>query len=243
MLKKILGLILAFLFPGQCLICQKEAENYLCFECFKRIKIANPLCLSCGQNSELGQFCSSCQRNFYLQGILVAGDLKDQNLEKIIKAFKYRFIKDLASPLSLLLINHLRNQVLTNPLMPSKNKGFTRKNLILTAVPLSKKRQRWRGFNQSQLLAEKVSKQLGIEYWDYLKRPRHQKPQASLNKSDRQINLKNAFIWSGPSLKNKKVLIIDDIATTGATLNEIARELKKHQAPEIWGLVLAHSSS
>ena len=75
------------------------------------------------------------------------------------------------------------------------------------------------------------------------KRPRHQKPQASLNKSDRQINLKNAFIWSGPSLKNKKVLIIDDIATTGATLNEIARELKKHQAPEILVLVLAHSSS
>jgi predicted amidophosphoribosyltransferase len=52
--------------------------------------------------------------------------------------------------------------------------------------------------------------------------------------------LKNCFEWSGKSLSNKKIIIIDDVCTTGATLNEIAMELKKHQAQEIWGLVLAH---
>lgn len=243
MLKKLLSSVFAFLFPGQCLICQKESNHYLCFECFKKIKLASATCLSCGQASKLGQFCPTCQKKFYLDGVLVAGDLADKNLAQIIKAFKYHFLKELAWPLSSLLVKHLQGQVIKNPLMPSSQDNFKIEDLVLLAVPLSKRRERWRGFNQSHLLAQKVSSRLNIEYWNYLKRVKYQKPQVNLKKKERQLNLKDAFAWSGPSLRGKKAIVIDDIATTGATLNEIARELKKQEALEVWGLVLAHGSS
>lgn len=243
MIKKIINIWLDFLFPKKCLICQKDNNSYLCFNCFKKLQIKEPTCPNCGQKNQLGELCKHCQKNYIIKGVLVAGNLKDKNLANLIKFYKYNFIKDLAKPLSLFLINFLREQVIKNPIILLNNKSQQKLNLndfSLIPVPLSNKRLKWRGFNQSQLLAKNIAKKFNLELLVDLKRIKHQKPQVKLNKKDRQSNLAGSFKWFGKNLKNKKIIIIDDVYTTGTTLKEIAKELKKHQASEIWGLVLAH---
>lgn len=234
---------LNFLFPKNCLICQKDSENYLCFDCFKKLQNKKPSCLKCGADNNLGEFCKDCQKYFEIKGVLIAGNFQDKNLSNLIKYYKYNFVKDLSHPLSLFLINFLKEQIIKNPILPKNNKSDKNINLrefSLIPVPLSNRRLRWRGFNQSELLAQNIAKKFDLELLRELKRIKHQKPQVKLNREERLVNLKDCFKWTGKSLANKKIIIIDDVCTTGATLNEIAKELKKHQAQEIWGLVLAH---
>jgi ComF family protein len=243
MLIKTINIWLNFLFPKKCLICQKDSENYLCFDCFKKLQNKKPSCLKCGADSTLGEFCKNCQKDFEITGILVAGNFQDKNLANLIKSYKYNFIKDLARPLSLFLINFLKEQIIKNPILPKTTKNKQIINLeefFLLPVPLSNKRLRWRGFNQSELLAQNIAKRFNLKLLKDLKKIKHRKPQAKLNRNERLINLKNCFEWTGKNLANKKIIIIDDVCTTGATLNEITKELKKHQAQEVWGLVLAH---
>ncbi len=243
MLTKIINNWLDFLFPKKCLVCQKDNENYLCFECFKKLQNRKPSCLKCGADSRLGEFCKNCQKDFEITGILVAGNFQDKNLANLIKFYKYNLIKDLSYPLSLFLINFLKEQLIKNPILPQKiknNRDINLEEFSLLPVPLSDRRLKWRGFNQSELLAQNIAKKFNLELLKDLKRIKNRKPQARLNRSERLINLKNCFKWTGKNLANKKIIIVDDVCTTGTTLNEIAKELKKHQAREIWGLVLAH---
>jgi len=110
----------------------------------------------------------------------------------------------------------------------------------LVPVPLHIRRERWRGFNQSQLIAEKLSDKFGIEIDCHgLKRVKHGKAQAKLSKSERWENIKGSFFWEKESLSGRNIILIDDVVTTGATLNEAAKVLKENGAGEVWGLVVA----
>lgn len=240
MIKKVIQFLLDFLFPKNCLICQ-EHGSYLCQKCFKNLKFKDPHCPSCDKANTIGKFCSKCQKNFSFNGVLVAGDFKDTNLAKLIKSYKYNFIKELGIPLGFFLINFLNNNIKPNPLLNTKGSDLNLniEDYLLIPVPLSKKRLKWRGFNQSQILTEVISKELNLNISLDLIRTKHKTAQAKLNKQARQNNLKNCFKWTGESLENKNIIIVDDVYTTGSTLNEIAQELKKQQAGEIWGLVLA----
>ncbi len=240
MLKQIVQTWLDFLFPKKCLVCQKENENYLCHQCFKSLKFKNPACPSCNKENKSGKFCNNCKNNFYLQGIWSASDFNDEKIAVLIKSFKYKFIKDLAPALGSFLYFFFENNVIRNPII-KKQKENIFNNCILIAVPLSKKRLRWRGFNQSELLAQNFSQKSKIELKLELKKIKNTYPQAKLNQKQRKNNLKDCFKWHGESLKGKNVIIIDDVYASGSTLNEIAKELIKHQAKKVWGLVLAKS--
>jgi predicted amidophosphoribosyltransferase len=87
----------------------------------------------------------------------------------------------------------------------------------------------------AKIIAKKFSLKLSLD----LKKIKNTSAQAKLEKEKRINNLTGSFKWQGPNLNGQKILIIDDVCTTVSTLNEIATELKKHQAGEIWGLVLA----
>ena len=106
-------------------------------------------------------------------------------------------------------------------------------------MPLHKKRQRLRGFNQSEQLARAISKNFNLEINHNLIRIKHKKAQAKLHEKNRWENIKNCFSYQGKNLNNKNILLIDDVATTGATLNECAKVLKENNAKEVWGLVVA----
>ncbi len=235
---------LDLIFPKNCLGCQKEG-NYLCPTCKKSIPINNTiLCYGCGRRSPNGQLCLQCRKKhkFHLTGLLVASDWENQLLKQIVYEYKYRFIKDLANPLSEIMINFIK--INASDELPF----WSSAKIVIIPVPLHPKREIWRGFNQSTLLGKILAQQLKIDFKNNLLiRHRFTSPQADIkNQKNRQKNIKNAFSLKNnlskteiSFLKNKIVILIDDIATTGATLNECALALKPLQPKEIWGLVLA----
>ena len=248
---------LDLVFPVECLGCRQEPD-WLCESCFKKITIkSKQYCLHCKKENYFGEFCPACKINYYLNGVWIASSYEDKLVSKMIKILKYYFIKDLALDLA-----NLIKLMLDGPLnrakilRPSLTDGLGWKNLnlvktiplailnfkdnLIMPVPLSKKRFRWRGFNQAELISRAYAAICGLELNTAgLVRIAHKKPQAKLNEVGRLANIKNCYIWIGGNLNNKNIILVDDVVTTGATLNECAKILKANGAGEVWGLVIA----
>ena len=249
--------ILDLLFPRECLNCGQEG-TWLCEKCFRKLPLkSGQYCLNCKHVNQYGEFCSSCQANYALNGIWIAGDYENAIIARLVQKLKYKFIKDLSQPLGQYLTLFMRNllnlaRLTAHDLGPGPNwREFNKltkspqilldfKACLVMPVPLHKKRWRWRGFNQAQALAENFTANFRLPLiTSGLIRYKHTKPQASLNEAERRHNLIGCFAWQGDNLNGQHVILIDDVATTGATLNECARVLKEAGASEVWGLVVA----
>ena len=248
---------LDLMFPIECLGCGQEGD-WLCQNCHPALKINHSLyCLDCKTKNKFGEFCPACKNNFHLNGIWIAGDYQNKILAKAIKVFKYRFSQDLSLLLGNFLSIFLNNLAVKHRLSPSdidvslNRKKFEIaksvpgvfldfKNSLIMPIPLHKRRRRWRGFNQSELLAKIIGKNFDLEFSEDLKRIKYTTPQAKLDRKQRKTNIKNCFVWTGKNLKNKNIILVDDVTTTGSTLNECARVLRANGAREIWGLVIAN---
>ncbi len=234
--------ILDLFFPKRCIVCGKY-KTYFCESCFSKIKlIETSKCPICERPIPYGSICKICQKKTYLNHLFWATDYRNPVIKKLIKTFKYRSIKELANPLSKLLIENLKK--ISNILNISSS--------IIVPISLHKKKLRERGYNQSELLAKQVA-----DYYKYqlepeiLKRKTYTLSQSQIkNHQIRKENLKNAFEidpkfikkcqkQNKNLLKNKIIILIDDVFTTGATLSEAAKILKRAGAKEIWGLVVA----
>jgi len=248
---------LDLIFPVECLGCGREGV-WLCDECFKKIKFKpRQYCLHCKKENNFGEFCLPCGILYGLNGVWIAAFYDEKLVSQAIKSLKYHFIGGLADDLSKLLIIFLdklieQSRVLKPSLAGGLNwQSFNRvknipsailnfKDNLVIPVPLSGKRRRWRGFNQAELLARKVAEKYGLEMdKNNLIRVKHKKAQAKLNEINRQENIKNCFVWRGGNLNNRNIILVDDVVTTGATLNECAKVLKANGAGEIFGLVAA----
>ena len=176
-----------------------------------------------------------------LAGIFIAGDYEDPLLRAVLKKFKYNFIAALGLPLARFLILFWSGIIFGRPdLAPvTEPQPVKTTSPLLIPIPLSKKRLRWRGFNQSEILTREVSRHFSYPLNFQLERRRQSKPQASLLENERLKNLTDAFAWTGENLDGRTVILIDDVVTTGATLNEAARILKAAGAEKVYGLVLA----
>ncbi len=248
--------ILDLLFPIECLGCGQPGD-WLCRECFRKLKLNHSqYCLACKQENKFGQFCKNCSPNYYLDGIWIAGDYDDAVLSKLIKNLKYRFAKNIAQTLGNFLAIFVRNLInkakidksdLTHgvgwrkfeKISQSPKILFNLKNALLIPVPLHKKRYNWRGFNQAQMIADCLAKNFNLTTNNQLIRHKHKKAQAKLKEAERKINIQGCFAWQGPKLDNQQIILIDDVVTTGSTLNECAKVLKKAGAKKVWGLVVA----
>ena len=148
-------------------------------------------------------------------------------MRKAIHQLKYSNLRTIARPLAKLLNGFL----ITNP-MPAE---------VLVPVPLHQKRERARGYNQSHLLCRELGKLADLPVVaDCLIRERHTPPQARTSTfAKRKSNVADAFTCHSQRLKGKQVLLIDDVATSGATLDACAVALKASGASSVWGLVLA----
>ena len=248
---------LDLIFPIEGLGCGREGE-WLCSACFKAINLkSEQYCLNCKKTNDFGQFCPTCRLNYDLNGIWIAALYDDRLVARAIKSLKYYFVSSLVGDLSRLLISFVdalmeQARIVKPELafglawrsfrkiqgLPSALLDF-QGNLIVP-VPLSKKRLRWRGFNQAEILAQSFAGHYGREMNGRdLVRLKHKKPQAKLSEAGRLINLKNCFVWQGADLRRRNIILIDDVVTTGATLNECAKVLKANGAGEVWGLVVA----
>ncbi len=228
MLSKFLDLI----FPINCVSCKKSG-SWICESCFSKLGIKNlQVCPKCKKTNKDGKHCKNCKNDYNLNGILIAGDYENYSIESLIKKYKYEFAKDISAYLGNFLFLFLEE-------IKKQDHPIFKNNYSIISVPLHKKRQAWRGFNQSEILAKIISKKLNLELLSGLKKVKNTNPQTTLNKEEREKNIKNCFEWTKNSIKTKNIIIIDDITTTGSTLNECAKELKKHGASDIWGLVIA----
>jgi ComF family protein len=219
--RKIRGFILDILFPIECLNCQLEGA-YLCKKCFRQIKFNDSFDLKRAQQNLKAPD---------LEKIFIAGNYEDKLLQNLIKKYKYGFIKPLGEILARFLITFWNFQ------NDSKNKIPV--SLLVIPIPLTDKRLRWRGFNQAEILAREFSHHFNYGISLNLKRQGKQAPQAKLNEAERLNNIQGVFSWTGENLQGADVLLIDDVVTTGATLNEAARILKGVGAGAIYALVLA----
>lgn len=252
-LKESSAFILDILFPVYCLDCGREGE-WICEKCFGEIKLLKiQACPICGADSKTGAVCFNCRNKSELNGVIAAIHYKNSNedeknksgrsnlVKETIHIFKYRFVKDLAKPLSALIIKQLKNRqiVKTEKSIPF---GPDISDKIIIPVPLHPKRFRWRGFNQSELLAENIAAYFNLPLEkSVLSRQKNNIPQAEIkNRRDRLENIRGVFQCVNPeAVKNKKIILIDDICTTSGTLSECAKVLKEAGTREVWGAVAA----
>ena len=231
------------LFPQNCLLCQKE-KFLLCPDCQKTVPLKFfPHCPACGDQEYFFEFCPACKKknNFSLDGIFIAGFWKDPLLRKIIYLFKYDFVLEAGKILQGTLSDFVKNHQIAEQLM------LNQKDIVVCPVPLHPRRLNWRGFNQSELLAQTLAQTLpGNLKTGVLRRVRETQPQMSINNArGRKLNVYEAFCLEPAvkkeDFKDKVLFIADDITTTGATLNECAKTLKKLRPKKIYGFVIAQA--
>lgn len=243
-LNKAKDFILDILFPISCIYCGKE-NNWLCEECLDKIPQKQEwVCPICEKNiTPGGRVCFQCRKKSLLDGLLVASSYKNKIISSAVHYYKYRFADSIAPFLGKILIKSLLSSGLPLP-------------DFIIPVPLHRRRLRWRGFNQSELLADYLGKNLTpgfpIPFFNNLLiRKKYTPPQMKIKSySRRQKNIRDAFEFNNNSddlrqlqqlehYNNYNILLVDDIATTGATLFECARVLKESGAKEIFAIVVA----
>jgi competence protein ComFC len=227
---KLKGRVVDFLFPRWCVGCGKEGE-FICDSCRRSLpRVMPPLCPRCGRPQPSGILCPACVSwQAEIDGIRSPFRF-DRVMRQAIHQLKYRNLRALAEPLAKLLNDYLATYPISGE--------------VLVPVPLHQKRLRERGYNQSSLLAKELGKLTNLPVVDdCLIRQRHAPPQArSATVEERRSNVTGAFACRDHRLQDKQVLLIDDVSTSGATLDACAAALKAIGATSVWGLVLARET-
>ncbi len=239
MLKKFLVHIL---FPQFCLSCKREGV-LVCEDCLSSIDLSEfdycPFCqtprrvFACLSGRQEEGTCPS-HRKMKLSGIFSATSYQNPLVKKLVSKFKYEpFLKNLTSPLTSLIIAHF---LLSENKLILQNKG----NSVFLPVPLAKFRERWRGFNQAALIAQTLSKFYKIPLSNNLIKIKQTQPQVELKKEEREKNIRGVFTVKNPQeIQEKRIFLVDDVFTTGNTMEECARILRKAGCREVWGIVIA----
>ena len=215
-------------FPRRCLGCgTRETCDALCAACFGAIPIYDaPRCGTC--QARLPECRKICHPETpYL--LAAAGDYANPPLRETILTLKFKRRRDAAATLANLTARHIAMA------------GLDLNGFAAVPLPLSKRRERERGFNQAELIANAFARQTNIPIvTNAIIRTRHTKPQSEINNiDDRRANLANAFTPGPAPLPSRHILLIDDVTTSGATLREAARALKTAGARRIIALVAA----
>ncbi len=226
LVKRIIIFFLDLLFPINCYGCLKGGE-YLCDNCFKKLLF---------QEKKVSDY--KLLRN-NLSDIFIAGDYDNKLLAVLIKTFKYKRVKGIGKELAKFLIFFWEGRLKSFEL---ENRNNFLSQAVVIPLPLSTRRKRERGFNQTEIIADFFCQEFSYSTFLSLKRKHRRKHQAQLKELDRLRSVGNSFYCSSSELKkivNKRIILIDDVITTGATLNEAAGFLLKAGAKEVFALVLA----
>ena len=240
-ISKFFRLLTNFIFPSGCLLCGKHIPDRssgleICEECIKDFNFFNnsPKCTKCGIVFESGQgqdhLCSRCRNEKLFFDMARSMGPFDGTLRKAVHMLKYSRSPVIAPSLGKLLAHG--GYGLINP-------GDYD---AITAVPLHRKKLRHRGFNQSLLLARQAGKTWKVPVQaEWLARTVETPTQTNIPRRLRAGNVKNAFNCRTREIRGKKILIIDDVFTTGATVNECAKVLKRRGAAKVDVLTLART--
>ncbi len=232
-----LNFILDLVFPYRCIDCRKYLERqYVCQPCLHKLpinKVNN--CVGCQRPTPLGKTCAFCKDDYAFDQLLVASDYNHKVISGMIHAFKYRFLPDLAPPLAQLMAKHVDH------LAKRDHFSMVHGNPLLVPVPLFKTREYFRGFNQAELLARLIARRYRLDVSRDLIRVAKAVPQVDMkDRLERLSNIHGLYTCKNPEVfKGRNIILVDDVCTTGATLNECARILKEAGATYVLGLAIA----
>lgn len=226
MIKKILKLI----YPWKCPGCGKLVEWGFCEECKQLIeKAKEPCCEKCGKplGEEWREYCYDCQKTEHEYEKGRALWVHEGVVKKAVYDFKYKnrriyaefFAEEIAKQYGTLLYRWKIDEIIP--------------------IPVSRRRKRERGYNQAELLVKELEKLINIQgNYHSLVRIKDTKPQKKLNAMERKKNLSKAFLWKGSQAPKRNILLVDDIYTTGNTIDSAAAVLKKNGALRVYFLTV-----
>ncbi|MBI3611459.1 MAG: ComF family protein [Nitrospirae bacterium] len=233
--------LLSLILPARCHACRRylrdEASPCFCRDCWDTVSLIDgPCCPCCGKpfaseaalSHSPGHLCGDCrERSPYFDRAVAAGWYEGV-LAEAIHLFKYRGKTVLARPLGALLLHAMERLPKADGLVP---------------VPLHPSRLREREFNQALLLCDSVKAESGLPVIpDGLERVRETPPQIGLSHEDRRRNVRRAFVPKRPErIEGRRIVLIDDVLTTGATVNDCARALKRAGAERVCVLTVART--
>lgn len=224
------------LFPRRCPVCDrpvKPAGAYICTACAEKLRyVAQPACMKCGKALRDAQqeYCYDCahKKHEYVRGVSL---YQYGSIRSTVYRFKYGGRREYAEFLGKEMAERLGKQI--REWKPD----------ALIPVPLHPDRMRKRGYNQARLLAEEAGKRLGIPVKsDWIRRVKNTAPQKLLDGRERQNNLKKAFNIVQNDVKLNTIVIIDDIYTTGSTVDEMAKECRRHGVSRVYFAALSIGS-
>ena len=210
---------LNFIFPKTCPVCDKIIghDKTICANCISKIHyIGEPRCKKCGKslNDREAEYCIDCEKNHHLYKCGLAAFLYDDMVSKSIYRFKYHNRRTYAEFYGEAIAKTYGSII-----------GSWHADVIIP-VPIHEKKLIKRGYNQAGLIAKKLGENLGMHVDErVLLRTVNTRPQKEMTKAERKKNLENAFKISKDVVKYKKVILVDDIYTTGSTIDECTRAL------------------
>lgn len=224
---KIKDAVIDTLFPKSCPLCDKTMGRGLriCRSCENKVHyIEEPKCKKCGKqlSEEEVEYCLDCRTAKHVFNTGIAAFLYDDTISKSIYRFKYHNRRTYAEYYGKAIAEKYEKQI-----------RRWRADVIIP-VPIHEKKRIKRGYNQAELIAEEIGKQLGIKVdCKYLERTVNTKPQKEMDKAGRKKNLENAFKIRYNIVEYKKIILVDDIYTTGSTIDGCARVLMEGGATEV----------
>ena len=222
--------ILDFFYPPLCFGCGEEISGgFLCFSCYEKLFISSlAVCPKCGRPVPYFTRCQECQPRLNLSRVRALG-LYQPPFKGMIEEFKYKGKRKLAE-----ILGDALSLILAND-------PFLKKADLLVPIPLHPAKIRERGYNQSELLARTIARRTNLPVACALKRKRNTQSQTKLSsREERFRNMENVFVRQDKEeVRGKRIILIDDVLTSGATLSSAARVLLEGGAEEVYGLVVA----
>lgn len=230
--------VLDAVFPATCMGCGKEG-SYICMRCEGFAGEVALICPVCGQSSLTGERHPTCSSLYGLDGLVSCWEYEGI-MKSLLHDVKYTGVTHAAEEMTRRIFEIMRKD----------EKRFQKffsfllsDNMLLTYVPAHRKKERHKGFNQAAVFAKEVAKLAEKEVRGMLEKIRDTKPQVDLKKEERLYNVKDAFVLvHTPELRSvEKVVLVDDVWTTGATMKECCKALKQAGVEQVWGFTLART--
>lgn len=218
----VLERLIAVIAPHNCLVCEQEGD-LICAGCLGRLRrTRRQVCFACNRLSPGGRTCLNCRRKYHLLGVTVAAYYNEE-MRQFVAAVKYQGAASQAK---------LAAKLLAPLIVPDQ---FD----LITWVPTTPRRARGRGYNQAKLIAKALAQELNLDYAGVLSRYQG-KSQVGQSRQTRLEQVRDQFYSVRPKLaSDARVLLVDDVITTGATMSECAKTLKLAGAKSVWAAAAA----
>lgn len=232
MLRVFLTKILDFLFPIECLNCEAYG-NYLCANCAGTIPLNKEVvCLGCHKEALYGAICAGCRADFCFERILIGYQYDDGLIQKLIWQLKFNNVRGVAKSAGELLAGYFEKIKAVEVLKLE--------TAVIVPIPLHKKRQAVRGFNQAEEIAKELAQLMSLKTVnELLMRGKATRSQLHYDKSEREMNIREAFSVDRNMEIPDTVILLDDVVTTGSTLNEAAAVLREAGVRRVVAVALA----